>query len=283
MENTELVQNAVENAIETVESNLDQASDLPVDDGGFEEDARSMGWQEREKFRGNPEDWVDAKTFVSRGKTFLPFLKKENQRLETEVSYLKNEVKDIRESANEYRRFLEEAHQRRLQNEVLMLRRAKVKAQEDQDFSRADQIDVKINELSRVQAQPVEAAQPPLPPETITAFQGWLNENKWYEADTTLREVANSIGAELRNTTSLTNDSFFDAVGRRVKQLYPEKFPQRRIPGQMVEGSSRHRPTNGSGGKRYEDLPPEDKAVCDKLVKDRLFSSREDFVKEYPW
>jgi hypothetical protein len=40
--------------------------------GETEQEAKRMGWVEKEKFKGDPDRWVEADKFVERGKNELP-------------------------------------------------------------------------------------------------------------------------------------------------------------------------------------------------------------------
>jgi hypothetical protein len=45
-----------------------------------------MGWTAKEKFRGDPERWVDAATFVKNGEESLPILRERLRTLERRTS-----------------------------------------------------------------------------------------------------------------------------------------------------------------------------------------------------
>jgi len=47
--------------------------------------AKAMGWSPKDEFRGDPDRWVDAETYVRRGEEFIPFLRANNKKLEEEL------------------------------------------------------------------------------------------------------------------------------------------------------------------------------------------------------
>ena len=57
-----------------------------------EQEARTLGWVPAEEFKGDPNRWVDAETFVERGHTVMPILRKNNERLETLVKQQAEEL-----------------------------------------------------------------------------------------------------------------------------------------------------------------------------------------------
>jgi hypothetical protein len=48
-------------------------------------EAREDGWRPKEEFNGREEDWIDAETFVRRGKEINPLLRKNNEKLKREL------------------------------------------------------------------------------------------------------------------------------------------------------------------------------------------------------
>src|ERR1700679_601352 len=59
--------------------------------------AKGMGWQPKEQFRGDPEKWVPAETFVERGETFVPYLKANNRKLEDKLNHATSEIGSLKE------------------------------------------------------------------------------------------------------------------------------------------------------------------------------------------
>ena len=78
----------------------------------YEHDAQQEGWRPKEEWQGNPEQWVDAKTFVERGEKIAGILKKKVDSLEQRLSaaevanrkfgeYHKKTIQKERESAEQ--------------------------------------------------------------------------------------------------------------------------------------------------------------------------------------
>ena len=65
----------------------------------FDSEARAQGWVSQEEFRGNEKDWVDAETFVKRGREILPILRKNNEHLLRDLNATKEELKQFRQAA----------------------------------------------------------------------------------------------------------------------------------------------------------------------------------------
>jgi len=59
-----------------------------------EEEARAQGWVGKDEFRGSDDDWVDADTFVKRGKEIMPILRKNNEKLLKELGEAKKAAEE---------------------------------------------------------------------------------------------------------------------------------------------------------------------------------------------
>jgi hypothetical protein len=76
-------------------------------------EAESQGWVPKDKFRGNESDWVDADTFVKRGREILPILRKNNENLIKDLNATKEQLKEFRQAAEEFKQFQREAYERK--------------------------------------------------------------------------------------------------------------------------------------------------------------------------
>src|SRR5215468_11286542 len=85
-----------------------------------EKQARSMGWQPENEWKGKKEVWIDAAEFVKRGETFIPFLQHERKKLRGELDVerqarqrVEQELVSLREGMGELRTFNENMAQER--------------------------------------------------------------------------------------------------------------------------------------------------------------------------
>src|SRR5574337_273561 len=61
-----------------------ETTDEEIDEALIQE-ARSMGWQPKEEFKGNPDNWTEPAEYVERGKRILPIITENNRRLKNEL------------------------------------------------------------------------------------------------------------------------------------------------------------------------------------------------------
>ena len=260
----------------------------------YESEARAQGWVAKEEFRGSEDDWVDAETFVRRGKEIMPILRKNNEKLLKELGEAKKAAEEAREAAKEFREFQKQQFERKtkdLEVQLEQLKQAKREAITQGDGDRAIAIDDAMDDLKeqRIEAkEELKAAEAKTkevqPVTTDPVLNSWMEKNDWFGPDKRMTTVANALGIEIRREfPNLNGQPFLDKLDQELREAMPEKFGKRAVPNPM-EGAPNGtaRPSVSSGKKSYANLPPEAKAACDKFVKQGLMT-KEAYVAEYDW
>ena len=271
-----------------------EASQEAPEASQFESEARAQGWVAAEEFRGSESDWVDAETFVRRGKEIMPILRKNNEKLLKELGEARKIAEEARESAKEFREYQKQQFEKKtkdLEGQLEQLKQAKRDAITQGDGDRAIAIDDAMDDLKeqRLEAkEDLKAAEekakevPQITQDPI--LNTWMEKNDWFGKDSRMTGVANGLGVELRRENpSLNGQAFLDKLDSELQEMFPEKFGKKRTPNPM-EGSPNGtaRPSVSSGKKTYNNLPPEAKVACDKFVKQGLMT-KEAYVAEYDW
>lgn len=271
-----------------------------IQDNEFESEAKAQGWVPKENFRGDDKDWVDAETFVRRGREIMPILRKNNERLLKELDVAKKAAEEAREVAKEFRQFQKEQFERKtaeMQSELQQLREAKKEAISLGDGERVLALDDAIDDLKQrsadAKAQFKEADQEAKEqanqqPTQDPVFNEWLERNEWFGKDTKITAMANGLGAEIRRLKpSLVGKEFLDELDKELADLVPaEKIGKKKVASNPMDGQSGSsgngvgRPSKGK--KSYDSLPSDAKAACDRFVKQGLMT-KEQYVSEYDW
>ena len=235
-------------------------------------EAKRQGWVPQSDYNGPEDRWVDADTFVKKGKEINALLRKDNE-------FLKREVSEMKTTMMEFKKFHADTEKRAYDRAMLDLRDQKKEAINTGDGDKVLQIDDAIDELKQARAIEKVDVRPSNQPDPT--FVQWNEDNPWFGKDTELTEEANLIGEVIkRKQPTLIGEAFLDEVTKRVKKAYPEKFTNtNRARPSPVEGTTAPK-SNQKGGKGYNDLPPEAKAACQKFEKSGLLS-RDQYLKEY--
>lgn len=259
----------------------------------IEEEARAQGWVGKDEFRGSDDDWVDADTFVKRGKEIMPILRKNNEKLLKELGEAKKAAEEARSAALEFKKYQQDISERKigeLQSQIEHLKQAKRDAITTGDGDRVIAIDDAIDEIKEQQREAKSDAALRIAEvqkqqqQAVTldpTFNAWLDRNKWFGSDNKLTSVANALGESLRrDNPNLIGADFLTALDKELQDTFPDKFGKvkRQSP---VEGGS-HSGRSSGGRKSYDNLPAEAKTACDRFVKQGLMT-REQYIADYEW
>lgn len=279
--------------------------------GTIEERAKRMGHVSKEEFRGDPDKWVDAQTFVDRAENQLPIMKgtltameKKMVEQETLIRKLVDDNEKIKQSTEQFVEFSKKAEERAYKKAVAELQakqRAAVESANTEEFDKAtaelDQmlkehpaVTGKQAEVKPAEAKPAEAENKWLQP---GVFEAWKDENDWYSKKPKMYAYAVQMDSFLaQNQPALSQKDRLAEITKLVKEEFPEYWENPRRKAAAVEGSETGATGPGSNGKHsYADLPPTAKAMCDEWAgKDGKGTgtlgpkfTREQYLASYQW
>ncbi len=245
-------------------------------------EARRFGWKPLEEFDGNQEDWRDAGEFLKRGREINGYLRKDLEKLNSELSKRDKEIESLKETMQEFKRFSIEAEDRAYKKALEELKHQKREAIKDADGDRVVEIEEEIERLHQEQAKPAKTAPKQQEPQENPDFVAWHSQNPWYSTDVKLSRYAEAEYVNIRDENpSLSPKEILEAMTKNIKEMFPDKFGNsNRTRPSTVEGSSSTGRPNTSGKKSYNDLPEEAKKACDKFVKQGLLT-QEQYVEKY--
>ena len=280
----------------------------PGDGGAVEQQARELGWAPKEEFKGDPEKWVDAHTYVERGEQVLPLVKATNRRLREDLSRQAEEQRQLKEALSQSQatiQALQEYHESEIRDRVKRTREDLLAnlgtAIKDEDIDKQVQITDELTSLAAA-----EGASPPPKktngkgeekPEakdytTHPDYVAWREDNQWFGEDRARTLIAVDQARLLRQGGDKTEGrAFLDKVQALTnKEL--ARLGGRPAPSRVEGGSPSGGGGGGSGGKSFADLPAEAKVACDKYAQDPrlvgpgklhkdLASFRNHYVKQY--
>ena len=154
-------------------------------------EAKRQGWVPQEEFRGRENDWVDAETFVKRGREILPIVRKNNEKLLKELKEAKAAAEEAKTVAKEFQKFQKEQYERKekeLVAQIEQLRIARREAISSGDGERVDELE-QTQDLLKEELQQTRAAanaptsQPQQENKPDPALQAWLEKNDWFGND----------------------------------------------------------------------------------------------------
>lgn len=249
-------------------------------DPAMESRARDMGWAPKDKWRGDPEKWVDAKEFVRRGEEVLPIVTAENRRLKAELEKQATDFEKRIAGIEKMSRRAIEMERRRVDEryDALEDKAAELgdpKALRDARDGRRKALKA-IDEAEAEEAKQPEAAKAgELSESDKRAVNAFWETNQTIWNSPKLRGAADeAFGDVEREMPGASIKDKLAEVRARVEEEFPTYFDaggrqQRRAA--AVEGSA-GRDAGADGGSLWSKLPPEAKRQGDELIKeDGLF------------
>lgn len=267
----------------------------------IEEKARELGWSPKEEFRGDPEKWIDAETFVRRGEELMPLLKATTRKQSEKIATLEASLKkttDLLAAATDSIEALKESTSKAAIKEVKaqheQLKQSLKEAKQSGDVDAELEIQDKLQE-TREALKEAEAPAKPVKKEEPVDFtqtpewKAWHAENPWFGQDKRKTALALGISQDLRaNGETAVGKAFYDKVTEEMNAMLGTKAESRRESPSKVEGDTRGSSSSGGrgNGKSYEDLPAEAKAACERQSKrlvgeGRAFKTIGDWRKHY--
>ena len=269
--------------------------DVDQDDGAqqaVEHQARVQGWRPLEEFKGNPKLWVDAETFVEKGREIKQFTKAETERLRRELAEEKKARLEQAAAIEEIREYHANMEKRAVEAALTRLKQEKRSALAEGNVALAGELDDEIDSLksapSAVPAKKEEAKQiPQTPAEIHPAVAAWQRENAaWLENpdEPDINAYAQGLSARLANRQDMTVEDRVEAMNEGLRKVFPEKFGV---------GSARKTSVTAGGGegggaagsrkssKSVAALPADARAAGERFVKQKLYPDLEAYAKEY--
>lgn len=260
--------------------------------------AKELGWVPKEQFRGDPEKWVDAETFVKRGEEVMPILRAQNKRQQAENTALREELKKTQQlvqDAQDAIKALTETTSKQAIAQVKQqeanlkaaLKQAKVDEDVDRELEIQEQLTATREALKEAEKKPEKKEDKQESSTTVDftktpEWKAWTEENPWFGVDKRKTALAMGIAQDLRESGETSvGKAFYDKVAEEVKITLGEKTTEKTS---KVEGGS-SRTTGGVGGgkgKSFADLPKEAQDICNRQAS-RLVGKGKAFATEADW
>ena len=265
----------------------------------IETQAKQLGWQPLEDYKGDPEKWRPAEEFVQRGEEMLPLAVANNKVLSRKLEKMEErlgQLTDTLEKFNEYHQTTlqrEQAkaaaeYQRGLEDAQNQMREAAELGDVDafdEAKARQDKIIKEANALEDAKAaRPDDNGKPKIDPEINRT---WVEEHPWFLKNFKMNKFAKECGDFLAQTQpELTQKQQLDEIARMVKEEYPDYFfNSNRSKADPVGGGDSTAAPGGGRKRGYNDLPATAKAMCDGFVRDIKGYTKEQYIAQYngPW
>lgn len=266
----------------------DNGVQLQTVERDFESEARVQGWRPKDEFRGNPDAWTDAETFMRRADEVLPLIKKQNAHLKREIDDLKKLVRKVAKSE-------QEAHTHALA-EIRAEMRDAVESGDTAAFDRLEKKADKIREEIRDDTPGLAHGEDPQ-----DAFDAFREGNAWYDkanlASASETEVEARLYADrladkfvkqgLQETLSPTE--FFAKIAEDTEAKFPNLKAKTPRPKPASDVAGVTRPGIGSRARTGANLPADAKAQATRFFNNGVIKAKsltealDKYAVNYDW
>lgn len=249
-----------------------------------EPDARKQGWVPLDRYRGDPNEWIDADEFVKIGQEINPVLRANNRRLEEDLRQTRDENARLKAQQDDQGKQLKElldvneeaaAEARKALRTTLIADLAT--AHKEGDPTKIAEATAALTEHSAT-PPPVKPVveEKPAPrgptPEQVRAYTTAVSEEfPWFAQDTpvavgmraSLGQVMRLMQSDGRITPQMTQVEATKLAAAETEGMYNVKPRQ---PSKVGSG----RPSGNSGGtqeKSFADLPADAKTAAERSLK----------------
>lgn len=237
------------------------------------QEARGMGWAEKEHWRGKPEEWLDARAFLDKGRELMPVLRANNRDLLTRQEALRAEVAGLRETLRAQQAsmaLLEESREADIkaarEETLAQLKEQLAEASRDGDHDKIAELTTQIAQVPAVEPEKKAAVQQPQEQTVLPAdIQAWFRAHPKFMNEPEYVGLSNGIAAKMRGdpaNAGLQGIPFLEKVAAEVTRILEPAAAHSKVEGSG--GGGEHRARSQGNGMSYSDLPAEAKAVCDR-------------------
>lgn len=250
-------------------------------DPAIVEEATTLGWVPKDKWKGKESDWSPADEFVEKGRHVLPILAENNKRLKGELltrdqkiatleSAVANSEKAIAALEKHFTAATKAQVAQAKKELIEQIKIARETGDVEGEFTLLEQLDsVKVDEKAATASQGKrEETQSSkkndnsqfLTPDVIQ----WGKDNPWYETDKKLQKLMDRTCEDLREDgETSTGADFLNKAKAEMESRIEYWKEYKKAPPTKVEGGAPGRGgSTGSSSKSFASLPADAKKAC---------------------
>lgn len=228
---------------EEVKKEVKEESKQEVQLSEVEQKAQELGWRPKDDYQGDPLKWKSAEVFLA--------LDEPIKRIESQSK----ELKDIKKALTEFKTHHSKVKETEFNRALSFLKGKKKEALENGDYDSVLNLDDQIDkiksdkqqfEFNKQQVDQNEVSSDEVHPN----FKQWMKENRWYEEDIELHDMADDIGIAYKaKYPDKSGDEMLVYITKQIKKTFPTKFtnPKKSESTPVESGSVRGTKASSSG------------------------------------
>jgi hypothetical protein len=250
-----------------------------------EEQARMLGWVSEDEYKGDPQRWADASSFLELHSRNNSVLRKALAKQSKDLEELKNQMRGMDSAHRQIFEIQIKKQKEEHEQQISFLKAQKREALRSGEHETAADIDEQLDTLRERGPNLPEAPAPkqahdPNEWKKNPTMVAWAERNPWFDKDEDMSLYAGGIGQKIRvDNPNMPFSELLEEVTVRVRKAFPAKFAGgRRSP---VEGTTTGETRAATSGRTYESLPRDAKAACDEALSDNPGLTKKQWVELY--
>jgi len=279
-----------EEELEVIEEDFEsqEGDDEPKDTEGVEkvseveQIALDLGWRPEDQYRGDKQEWVDARTFILNSRAIQDNMRGENKSLKKKVDQLIEGFQELKRHSEKLR----EADIKKLRGELKTQKRVAVV---EGDLERVEAIEKEMDEIEDVKGKPNSN----ISDEDNELLQAWYTANPWYGTN---KEMAKYADSRVENYSGAPLDRMLKKIRKDVVDMFEDEFeedaphekqaqtnimtPNPKSRAATVESGEVRPETSGRKKFTVKDLTQEQRDFCRTFVKAGAVKSTQDYIDQ---
>ena len=248
--------------------NIEEMSDEEITQA-----AKDVGYADKpkEEWQGDPDKWVDAKTFLERSLTYVPFLKKSNDKLSSQIDTLQGQMVEIVAGQQRQLDDREKESYNKARQDLIDEQKAAISDGDADKFAASQEAIDKLKE-----PKPTVKTEDPAVAAFRTANPEWFTD---FEKNTKMEQVGRFLMGQQRKFDS--TGEYLNALSDEMNKIYKPKTKVM----ELDEGGSPPSETKPGKVKSFNSLPQGAKDGFEQSVHMGIFkddkTSRDAYAKTY--
>lgn len=255
--------------------------------------ARAQGWKDREEYDRDPDNWIDAESYLRLAEESAPIRNARLKKMSQELTETRLRLADIDRAQKQFFDFHQKALIAEREKVIRELQAKKKEAVRAADEEEVDRIDAEIAENVRVIHEVPQAQQPRINPEVVAFVKKY---QQLFNTNPVIKGAAAGIAGELTRA-GVPDEQQIKIIEQELAKAFPKHFRSAGTPDDDADedepltttrytsgvpavesGRSASRGFTGKTKERgYADLTPEAKAQCDQFLKMGWIKKKEDY------
>jgi len=251
--------------------------------------AMKLGWNPDHK--GLDREFVDAETFIMRGREIQDTMRKQIKNQGTQITELGTHLSTGIENLRKHQEKVHKADVARLNTEIVGLRKERRAAVKEGDADLVDDLDGRIDDLKEAaKEEPIPTVVPTQAPNPD--FVDWHEKNPWFQGNSKIHQEMTLFANTLADQNAGLPYSRMTAhIDTKMREHFPEQFdaPKKepKVEDKKEEKNEPKVAAVESGGKKsgtkhkftQTDLSDGQRKIMDELVKMKVIT-KEDYIQD---